>query len=244
MLKRGFTIAVLAGCLAAWSGCSRSAGTLDKVEERDPLLRRAMSLKSVQDYDGAIDTYNKALDRKPTLARAHLELGLLYDTQKQDYVRAIYHYQRYLELRSDTEKRALIEGLIRQAKLAYAASLPHQPGGAIEEIAMLKRENQVLKAQLDQKGPPPPAATANAAAPAGKAALQPPKPEPAQPAMQTYTVQSGDTLSKIAGKMYKDPDKWKVVYDANRATLGRPENVKAGQMLIIPRLDAASPARP
>lgn len=227
--------------VALAAGCSRSTTTLDRMEERDPLLKRAQALKSVQDIDGAIETYNRALDRKPTLARAHLELGLLYDANKQDYVRAIYHYQRYLELRPQAEKKKLIEDLIRQAKLSYAASLPHQPGGAVEQIAVLKREIEMLKAELERQkgggGGVAPAAKARtgkakAAEPAAKDDL---KPEPAKPAVQTYVVQNGDTLSRIAEKMYNDRNKWKAIYDANRGTLASPESVKTGQTLIIPK---------
>jgi tetratricopeptide (TPR) repeat protein len=231
----------LAAAVALAAGCSRNTTTLDRIEERDPLLKRAQVLKSVQDIDGAIEACTKALDRKPTLARAHLELGLMYDANKQDYVRAIYHYQRYLELRPQAEKKKLIEDLIRQAKLSYAASLPHQPGGAVEQIAVLKREIEMLKSELErQKGggaaPPPKAKTSKSKSaepePAAKSDL---KPEPAKPAVQTYVVQNGDTLSRIAEKMYNDRNKWKAIYDANRGALASPESVKTGQTLIIPK---------
>ena len=172
------------------SGCG-GAGTQDRREERDPLLKRAQARKNTQDMDGAIELYQKALERKPTLARAHLELALLYDQSKGDYVRAIYHYQRYLDMRPDAEKRDLIEDLIKHAKIAFAASLPDQPSGAIQEITLLKREIDSLKAQLNRQ--PPPAASASSAsktaAPASEAGaasssgepVAVPKPQPAQP---------------------------------------------------------------
>lgn len=238
-------VGVVLGGLAAMGGCGRSAASLDAREERDPVLKRAVALKNVNDIDGAIELYNKALERKPWLARGHLEVGLLYDTEKQDYIRAIYHYQRYLELRPQTEKTKLIQDLIRQARLSFAASLPMQPGGAVEEIAILKREIAALKGELSNqqgggagaKAAKPAVATAAAAAPvkAAPGPLQPPKPEPAQPAVQTYVVQSGDTLSSIASKVYKDSGKWKQIYDANRSTLSSPESARVGQTLIIPR---------
>lgn len=215
------------------NGCSRSVETRDKLEERDPLLKRAQLLKGAQDSDGAIEMYNKALDRKPALARAHLELGLLYD-QREDYIRAIYHYQRYLELRPQTEKRKLIEDLIRHARLSFAATLPDQPSGAIEEISMLKKEIESLKAQGAMKSRAPAGGSAPAPV-AAKPAVPTPKPEPAQPQVQTYTVQVGDSLSSIAIKMYRDQSKWKLIYEANRGTLPSPESVKVGQTLIIPR---------
>ena len=219
-------------------GCSGGAASQDNRDERDPYLKRALARKSMDDIDGAVDLLNKALDRKPDLARAHLELGLLYDTHKQDYVRAIYHYERYLELRPDAEKKKLIEDLIRQARLSFVASLPDPPPGAIEQIAMLKREISVLKGQVGTpQGASAPAAAAKPAAAASTNApvLMPPKPAPAQTAMQTYIVQSRDTLSSIAAKLYNDPGKWKTIYDANRNTLTSPQSVRAGQTLIIPR---------
>jgi LysM repeat protein len=219
------------------AGCSGGAASQDSRDERDPYLKRALVRKNMDDIDGAVDLLNKALVRKPDLARAHLELGLLYDTHKQDYIRAIYHYERYLELRPDAEKKKLIQDLIRQARLSFAASLPDQPPGAIEQIAMLKREISALKGQIasQQKVTGSAAAAKPAAASTNAPVLMPPKPAPAQAAMQTYVVQSRDTLSSIAAKMYNDPGKWKAIYDANRNTLSSPQSVRAGQTLIIPR---------
>ena len=54
---------------------------------------------------------------------------------------------------------------------------------------------------------------------------------------RTYRVKAGDTLSIIAGAMYKDPKRWRQIYDANPATWG-PDPTKAkiliGQVLTIP----------
>ena len=54
---------------------------------------------------------------------------------------------------------------------------------------------------------------------------------------RTYRAKSGDTLSIIAGVMYKDPQRWRQIYDANPATWG-PDPTKAkilvGQVLTIP----------
>jgi tetratricopeptide (TPR) repeat protein len=232
-----WVLAVTATIAVSQFGCSRGAATQDNRDERDPYLKRALARKNMDDIDGAIDLLNKALDRKPDLARAHLELGLLYDAQKQDYIRAIYHYKRYLELRPDAEKKKLIEDLIRQARLSFAASLPDQPPGAIEQIAMLKREISALKGQIavQQGGIGAAAGKPAAAASTNSPVLMPPKPAPAQAAVQTYVVQSRDTLSSIAAKMYNDPGKWKAIYDANRTTLSSPQSVRAGQTLIIPR---------
>lgn len=52
---------------------------------------------------------------------------------------------------------------------------------------------------------------------------------------QTYTVQAGDTLSKIAEKVYGDGNRWREIYDANRNVIGgSPEQIQVGMVLTIP----------
>ncbi len=54
-------------------------------------------------------------------------------------------------------------------------------------------------------------------------------------AAETYRVRSGDTLSKIAKKVYNDGNKWRVIYEANKDALANPKDLKRGQLLKIPR---------
>lgn len=49
-----------------------------------------------------------------------------------------------------------------------------------------------------------------------------------------YTVQSGDTLSKIAKEHYGDAGKYPVIFEANRPMLSDPDKIYPGQMLRIP----------
>jgi len=49
-----------------------------------------------------------------------------------------------------------------------------------------------------------------------------------------YTVQPGDTLSRIARKVYGRSAPWKPIYNANRDKLKSPHNLKVGQVLKIP----------
>lgn len=51
---------------------------------------------------------------------------------------------------------------------------------------------------------------------------------------RTYTVKSGDTLSKIAKEMYGDPNEYKKIFDANRDRLHDPNQIRPGQELKIP----------
>ena len=248
-MRGGWLPVLAAGALALLSASSRNAASLDRGEERDPLVQRALELQRAQRTDEAIQLLTEALERKPRLARAHLVLGQLFDHPKEDYLRALYHYQRYLELRPQTEKKATINDLIRQARLSFAASLPHPPPGAPERIAMMQKEIDSLRhhlATLSATGaaatantarlPPPAVAPAPVLATAAPpvAVTAPPPPLSAHPAAHTYVVQPRDTLSSIAAKVYRDRSQWKKIYDANRNTLATPQSARAGQTLVIP----------
>jgi nucleoid-associated protein YgaU len=51
---------------------------------------------------------------------------------------------------------------------------------------------------------------------------------------QNYTVQSGDSLSKIAKHVYGDANKWHAIYDANRDKIKNPDLIQPGQVLTLP----------
>ena len=55
-----------------------------------------------------------------------------------------------------------------------------------------------------------------------------------QPESQWHTVASGDNLSKIARKFYGDPNKYPLIFEANRPMLTHPDKIYPGQMLRIP----------
>lgn len=52
----------------------------------------------------------------------------------------------------------------------------------------------------------------------------------------TYTVQKGDSLSKIARDQYGDGGKWKAIFEANRDQITNPDLIHPGQVLRIPSL--------
>jgi len=64
------------------------------------------------------------------------------------------------------------------------------------------------------------------AAPAAKTA--------AAPSSRTYTVQSGDSLSKIAKEFYGSPGEYMKIFEANRDVLADPNRINPGQTLRIP----------
>ena len=52
---------------------------------------------------------------------------------------------------------------------------------------------------------------------------------------QTYTVQSGDTLSEIAKRFYGHANDYMEIFNANRDQLTDPDKIKPGQVLKIPQ---------
>lgn len=51
---------------------------------------------------------------------------------------------------------------------------------------------------------------------------------------QSYTVKSGDTLSKISRQFYGDSNEYMRIFYANRDKLNDPDKIQAGQQLVIP----------
>jgi nucleoid-associated protein YgaU len=57
---------------------------------------------------------------------------------------------------------------------------------------------------------------------------------PAAATRRSYTVKSGDTLSKIAQREYGDASDWRKIYEANKDTIKNPDLIYPGQTFIIP----------
>ena len=51
----------------------------------------------------------------------------------------------------------------------------------------------------------------------------------------TYTVQAGDSLSKISKKYYGDANQYMKIFEANRDALNDPNKIFPGQTLKIPQ---------
>ncbi len=86
-----------------------------------------------------------------------------------------------------------------------------------------------------------PAATESPDTPADQAAATPaPASEAgnadagAAPVSNTYTVQPGDTLWKIAKQFYGDGNAYLKIFEANKGLLKDPDHIYPGQELVIP----------
>ncbi len=307
---------LLAVLMLPVAGCRR-AGLLDEKERSNRILAKASEMVDLGDYEAAVSLFRKALDTYPAMARPHLDLALLLHDRQKDYIRAIYHYKRYLELRPGTEKDDMIRARMKQAERAFVASRVTVHGADGASAMQLLEENGTLRARLESMEttlaaqekellalreaerrrlrdqvitggttvtgaapvvvleaprnevepierpvrqpvavsavepvrPPVPVATVVrpvAQEPPVETAFIPSLPITSnakessnafdEAAIQrTYTVQRGDSLSRIAFKVYGDATRWRGIQEANRAVLGNDSvNVRVGQLLIIP----------
>jgi LysM repeat protein len=236
----GALLALLALCLT--SGCGRSGG-FALSEEDEPDYRKGESLLKENRMDEALLAFEKVVDARRDSPESHLELGRIYLDHVKDPVAAIYHFRKYLELRPDSDTAREVTQLIETAKKDFARTLPGDPFGmtgtqvdALDQLRSLRAENAQLKKDIAAlRGQPAPAraASAPAAQPAAAAAANP---APAQPkaAARSYTVQTGDTLSKISDSVYGTTARWQEIYDANRNQLKNPHDLKVGMTLVIP----------
>ncbi len=69
----------------------------------------------------------------------------------------------------------------------------------------------------------------------GSSSTTPAKAPAAAESPRTYTVVSGDSLSKIAKREYGDAAKWPLIHQANRDKIKNPDLIHPGQVLTLPR---------
>lgn len=61
-----------------------------------------------------------------------------------------------------------------------------------------------------------------------------PSSEPKSEQAQTYVVEEGDSLSKIAKRFYGKADEWRRIYELNRDIIKDPDLIYPGQTLRLP----------
>ena len=230
-IEAGSFAACAALCLACAAGCDRSS---DRREARDPNLRRAWEAKDAEDVDAAIRWCEKALARRPDSALAHRELGLMLDHYRQDYVPAIFHYRRYLELRPDSADRADVEQMIQHCRLSFAAQIESSPEELKRALQLRDARIQALELEIASLRGPDGGAVPLAPPPPKSPAAVAPAVAPAAVPAQVHVVQAGDTFGSISTRYYGTPSKWKTIFNANRDRVPDENNLRVGTRLDIP----------
>ena len=224
------------------ASCNKQ-GSSSIPEEEEAAYKSAMTLKKDRDKKArALAEFLTVIDSRMAAPKSHLEVGLLYLDRGMgdpDPISAIYHFKKYLEFVPDLESQQgrRVRGRIELAERMFMARLPGDPYQTsgdnslqLEElIKRLQEENQQLRTQLDQ--------LTNRTQ---EFSLQDNNPETPAPRIRIYKVNPGDTLFKIASKVYGDPGRWREIYDANRSPqrndnpMRNENDLQPGQELFIP----------
>jgi nucleoid-associated protein YgaU len=255
---------VLASTVVVFSSCKPPQKGLDAENELNPYFRKAAAAVAEGNYFAAIEQYESALQANKNVAKAHVEIGLLYSEKLGDPVSGIYHFQKYLALRPTAADRDQIQAYVEKSKIDFALTLPNSTAHNAEEMARISKENMDLKQTLAQRDAvlakkddalasqrvqPAPASVEpplNSTVPAGTSPTVPaapaptvaPAPNPSVPAQEgrTYTIQKGDSLWKIAKQFYPDNVHAGVdkIKQANPEATANVQNLKLGSTLVIP----------
>src|ERR1043166_2161967 len=236
---------VLLGLLLGLTGCPL-ANDSPQDEEKDPHFLSGRGRVNSQDYKGAVEEFERALEVNPRSAAAHFELAVLYENQIKDFAAAIYHYERHLQLRPASPYARTAREHIRACKvdlaktefvLPAAQGMQHDLERAQNENLQLKRQIEMLQAQLASRAAPlpgtnrtvtsPPAPTI--VPPAATPTDRPPERTRAPERPRVHVVKSGDTASAIA-RQYGV--KLNALMAANPNVDAR--RLKVGQSLNIP----------
>ncbi len=144
-------LGLLGAVWLAVAGCTPSnSSQLD--EERESHFLAGKSRVNTLDFQGAIECFEKALEVNPHSAAAHLELGCIYEQREIDPAAAIYHYQRYITLRTNAGNEDTIKRHIMSCKqeLARTVSLGPISQGLQRDFEKLLEENKKLQEELQK----------------------------------------------------------------------------------------------
>jgi len=244
--------------LLALSACAPSGvevvGETD--EKQYQLAKRYQGEGRTED---ALSAFLRVIDMRRDAPESHFEAGYIYLHSMKDPVRAIYHFERYLQFKPQSPQATQVRQLIETAQKEFARQLPAQPyQGDLDRIDLmelvksLKIENDSLKRQLvaaekrvqqlegvvgGARRVPTQATAAvsqvQQTRPTAQVQATAPAPDPSS-APRSYTVKSGDSLSSISRSVYGTPSRWIDIYQANRDRLSSENALKVGQNLRIP----------
>lgn len=235
---------------AGLNGCLPS-GQGQFEEEQESHYMAGKSCASSMDYRGAIEAFEKAVEVNPRSASAHFQLGWLYEEKEPDSAAAIYHYERFLKLRTNADNAEFVKQRINNCKQDLAKTVMPLPIPAgmqrefeqlIEDNKRLSADNERLRAAMAGRAqqaptnppsqtmtrvtpnPPPTSASGNATRPVPATGNR-----PASGATRTHVVQRGETLVSIAKKHGVKLD------DLVKANPGLdPKRMRVGKLLNLP----------
>ncbi len=180
--------------------------------------------------------------RAPRVVRTDAELKSLREEARRLRTENSRMERQTRELEHRSQVWSIATGVVTAVSaLALLLIAFSWPGGdAVEEVA---EAEEITSGALPAEAPAPELAAVDSA-PEIPAAVEPPTarelpvreaPAADRQPVTSYTVTRGDTLWKIAGKVYGDKTRWQAIRDANKDVLGEDDALSVGMVLTIPR---------
>ena len=201
-------------------------------EENHPYFSKALRLNSEGNYEESVKYFEKYLRIYPESAKAHYELAVVYDEGLNMPLDAIYHYNQYLKFSPDSQDAEYIKDSLAGAEKKFYLKMKKKYTGISDEELNVRKKNTTAV----QQAPETPRTLVPVQTPAAPAALAAAEKTTAQSKKfpEFYTVEKGDTLAKISGKVYGNTKYYKAIYEANREALSSETSIRIGQRLRIP----------
>jgi LysM repeat protein len=141
-------------CLVVVVACSpQGVEVVSETDEKQYQL--GQDYKSQGRMEEALEAFQRVIDVRRVAPESHLEVGYIFLRTLKDPVRAIYHFDRYLQHKPQSPQATQVRQLIETAQKEFARQLPAQPyEGELDRIDMmdlvktLKEENENLKRDL------------------------------------------------------------------------------------------------
>lgn len=135
-------------------GCPRTPES-QMDEQKNPYFLAGKERVGARDFKGAIEAFEKALEVHPRHVQAHFELAVLYeqhgDHRQDDYVSAMYHYNRVIELRPNEypadNARQRLAGCKQELVKSEALAPVYQT--MQRDLEKLREENELLRKRLE-----------------------------------------------------------------------------------------------
>jgi tetratricopeptide (TPR) repeat protein len=143
-------LAILSGVVAC---APDGVEIVSEVDEKQYQL--GQDYKSQGRMEDALAAFLRVVEARRDAPESHLEAGYIYLRTLKDPVRAIYYFDRYLQLKPQSPQANQVRQLIETAQKEFARQLPAQPyEGELDRIDLmdlvktLKEENDSLKRDL------------------------------------------------------------------------------------------------
>ena len=153
LLYRSALIASTAALLI-FSACAPSG--VEVVGETDEKqYQLAKEYQKAGRTEEALSAFIRVIDARRDAPESHFEAGYIYLNSMKDPIKAIYHFDRYIQFKPQSPQATQVRQLIETAQKEFARQLPAQPyQGELDRIDLmdlvksLKLENDSLKREL------------------------------------------------------------------------------------------------